>query len=385
MHMYLDIVGSCNLKCPSCPMGNSQNNNYKKPMSIDLFSKIVKKAKKEGIGSIYLYNWTEPLIHPKVGEFIAITESNGIRCGISSNLNISKNVDESIKSNPSFFRISVSGFSQDVYKIGHAGGDIEAVKKNMILLAELKAKYQSKTHIEVYYHRYLDNIDDEVRMKKFSEELGFQFSSGMSIMMPLEKVMSVVDSEESKISEEDKKIMARMVLPPSPEVIKLANIYKSSSCSLKDGMLTLDAEGDVTICCSVFDQKKHSVGNYLNFSINEIQRKKNTEPQCASICNECMNKGLHIYSQCPSQIFEGYGNLNLMEHRSKIINHAEDRIISFRIPEDFDYKNTHFNELYYFENNPDVKIAVANGVFQSGFDHYLKFGQFENRKTSLKD
>ena len=84
-------------------MGNSQNNNYKKPMSIDVFSAIIKKAKTEKINSIHLYNWTEPLVHPKIGEFIDITESNGINCGISSNLNISKNIEEAIKSNPSFF------------------------------------------------------------------------------------------------------------------------------------------------------------------------------------------------------------------------------------------------------------------------------------------
>ena len=44
MEMLIDIVGTCNLKCPSCPMGNSENNNYKKPMPIDVFSSIIKKA-----------------------------------------------------------------------------------------------------------------------------------------------------------------------------------------------------------------------------------------------------------------------------------------------------------------------------------------------------
>ncbi len=29
MNMYIDIVGACNLSCPSCPMGNSENLNFK--------------------------------------------------------------------------------------------------------------------------------------------------------------------------------------------------------------------------------------------------------------------------------------------------------------------------------------------------------------------
>lgn len=379
--MYLDIIGTCNLKCPSCPMGNSENNNFKKPMTIENFSSIIKKAKTEKINSIHLYNWTEPLLHPKIGEFISMTESNGIYCGISSNLNISKNIEATIKANPSFFRISLSGFHQDVYELGHAGGDIEAVKRNMIALSQLKLKYQAKTYIEVYYHRYLDNIDDEARMKDFSEQLGFAFSTGMSVMMPLEKILGAINSDKSKISEADKKIMERMVFPPSPEVLKLLSNYKENPCTLKDDMLTLDAEGDVTICCGVFDQKKHSVGNYLDFSITEIQKKKSTESQCTSICNLCMSKGLHVYGS-NHESFKAYGDINLIKHRLNAIN---SKLTTFNFSNSNKIINSNgieFDELFYLESHIDVKIAVASGFFESGYDHYQKFGQYENRKAS---
>src|SRR6476469_1881285 len=36
-----------------------------------------------------------------------------------------------------------------------------------------------------------------------------------------------------------------------------------------------------------------------------------------------------------------------------------------------------FDELFYLSNNPDVGEAVRNGAFSSGFDHFVKFGQFE--------
>lgn len=39
-----------------------------------------------------------------------------------------------------------------------------------------------------------------------------------------------------------------------------------------------------------------------------------------------------------------------------------------------------FDEQAYLEQNPDVKSAVANGQFMSGFDHFMKFGKFENRQ-----
>lgn len=38
-----------------------------------------------------------------------------------------------------------------------------------------------------------------------------------------------------------------------------------------------------------------------------------------------------------------------------------------------------FNEAYYLQNNPDVVVAVSQGVFKSGQDHYIRFGAKELR------
>jgi pyruvate-formate lyase-activating enzyme len=156
-------------------------------MTLDLFNSIFAKAKIDGITSIHLYNWTEPLIHPKIGSFIEIVKRAGISCGISSNLNVSKNIEAAIKAVPEFFRISLSGFTQDIYQKGHAGGDVEKVKENTRLLSSLCASLKINTRIEVYYHRYLDNIYEEEKMKAFSESLGFHFLSELASLIALEK------------------------------------------------------------------------------------------------------------------------------------------------------------------------------------------------------
>jgi pyruvate-formate lyase-activating enzyme len=187
MHMHLDVVGSCDLKCPACPVDNSENKNSKKAMTLDLFNSIFAKAKIDGITSIHLYNWTEPLIHLKIGSFIEIVKRAGISCGISSNLNVSKNIEAAIKAAPEFFRILLSGFTQDIYQKGHACGDVEKVKENTRLLSSLCASLKINTRIEVYYHRYLDNIYEEEKMKAFSESLGFHFLSELASLIALEK------------------------------------------------------------------------------------------------------------------------------------------------------------------------------------------------------
>ncbi len=45
--------------------------------------------------------------------------------------------------------------------------------------------------------------------------------------------------------------------------------------------------------------------------------------------------------------------------------------------------NCQFNEHDYLFLNPDVVEAIRRGEFLSGYDHYIRVGQFENRRISL--
>ena len=96
MIIYVDVVGRCNLKCPSCPIGNTAHKHHVGgAMSINLLSDILKKAVGESeVTTVGLYNWTEPLLHPQIGDLIRIVKSYGLGCLMSSNLNISKNLDD---------------------------------------------------------------------------------------------------------------------------------------------------------------------------------------------------------------------------------------------------------------------------------------------------
>ena len=38
-----------------------------------------------------------------------------------------------------------------------------------------------------------------------------------------------------------------------------------------------------------------------------------------------------------------------------------------------------FDEHQYLQSNHDVKVAISNGAFSSGYQHYLFFGRFEGR------
>lgn len=377
MNMYIDIVGACNLSCPSCPMGNSENVNFKKAMQVDMFRKIVEKARSEGVESIFLYNWTEPLIHPRIGEFVEIINAAGLRSGISSNLNLAKNMETAMLANPWFFRISLSGFYQQTYEQGHVGGDIEVVKANMIKLHELKQQHGLNTRIEVYYHRYLDNMEEEGLMREFSQALGFEFSTGYSVMMPLEKTLALIERDPS-VTDTDRETLQRLALPPYDDLVNLVRQYPQQACTLKDDWLVLDCNGNTILCCSIFNQTEYQVGKYLDMPLAQLTGLKSTQPNCIDMCNRCANNGLHIYSA--------------HSNRGPLESHAVNRIIDFQrhtimgVPVDShklgrngEVSAENFDEAQYLHMNQDVKNAISTGTFTSGYQHYVLFGRLEGR------
>src|SRR5262245_13408597 len=141
---YIDIFGYCNLRCPSCPVGNWEDDAsvfHHGAMSTALLESILDKAMAEcTVAGVALFNWTEPLLHPAVHELIAVVRARAIHCSISTNLNVLRDPDLLMRANPDWLRVSVSGFTQEVYARGHAAGDVEVVKTNMRRLAEAKAQ-----------------------------------------------------------------------------------------------------------------------------------------------------------------------------------------------------------------------------------------------------
>ncbi|MBP5959297.1 radical SAM protein [Pseudomonas anatoliensis] len=377
MNMYIDIVGACNLSCPSCPMGNSENLNFKKAMQLDMFRQIVEKAKREGVRAIFLYNWTEPLVHPKIGEFIEIINAAGMNSGVSTNLNLAKNMEKALLAEPGFFRISLSGFYQETYAKGHVGGDIEVVKQNMITLSELVQRHGLNTHVEVYYHRYLDNLAEEALMREFSERLGFTFSTGYSVMMPLEKALAIVERDPS-VTDTDHETLKRLALPPYDDLVNVVQHFHKQACTLKDNWLVIDCNGNTVLCCTIFNQSEYQVGKYLDINVDELMKRKNTQKNCVDMCNRCVKKGMHIYAMYPGQ--------------GALESHAINRIIDFQqrsiagLPIDSEQLGRagevsaqNFDEAQYLQLNDDVRQAVRTGAFTSGYQHYVLFGRLEGR------
>lgn len=288
---YIDVFSYCNLRCPSCLVGMHHGAQSEWPrglMSPDLLGHILDKAQREcRIEAVGLYNWTEPLLHPDIAALVRAVKSRGLVCSLSSNLNVLRDPEALLAENPDYFRVSLSGFTQEIYARGHREGDIETVKDNMRRLAAAHAAVQSKTHIEVYYHRYADNAHELPLMRDFAESLGFVFASTLAYVTTVEKILAIAGGSKTP---EDEALLSRFAVPLD-RALAITSTLRRDTCSLLEDIVVLDVEGNAMLCCGSSMAAVNRIGNFLDVPLAELQHRR----RAMSLCHSCLQLGLPDY------------------------------------------------------------------------------------------
>lgn len=290
---YADVIGACNLRCPTCPVGNLPDvPSAVGSMTADLLDRILTKALGECIVTeMGLYNWTEPLLHPHLSDLIRIVHAHGIQCRLSANLNLARNLEAVLRENPEFLCVTVSGFTQETYGVTHKGGQIEKVKANMVELARLARDLGARTRVEVGYLRYLSNLHEEEQMRRFATDLGFAFHPRWAWLTPLEKVLGHRgEAGYDTPTAEDRRVIDMLGLPLDG-ALDATSKNPTPRCALLEDQVTLDVRGNVQLCCAVYDPARFTIANFLDTTLETIQDLRRARTTCAA----CMKHGVHDY------------------------------------------------------------------------------------------
>ena len=296
--LVVDVCGVCNLRCPSCPVGGiGYESGTLGLMDVDLFRKLIAKADDEfWIKGVNLFNWGEPMLHPRLPELIRIVKSRRLKCFLSTNLNLLRNIDEVLAARPDELRISLSGFTPGVYGQTHARGNIERVKRNMREFAEALARVDPPLPlrrgehevVQVFFHKYRHNLDEVEPMRELAAELGFGFSSCWAYYMSQEQARAVIDGQ---LGPEQRRFVEWQFALPIPAAIDAARAFRDEPCRLLEEQLVLDLQGNLVPCCTIYDLEVHRLGSYLDMSIEEQRAAKAEAP----VCKRCTDEGLHKY------------------------------------------------------------------------------------------
>jgi pyruvate-formate lyase-activating enzyme len=302
-NLDIDIVGTCNLRCPSCPVGNSPELRTRSGiMPRDLLEAILDKALAEcQLSFVSLFNWTEPFLHPRLADMIRAVRSRGLPCALSSNLNVTADFCSVLRADPTLLRVSLSGFRQEIYGKTHRHGNIERVKQNMREVAQAKRLTGSDIDLHVLFHRYLGNHEDEFQMRAFAESLGFQFQPVWAYLMPLEKNLAFLGESDTgtSITSGDRTLIESLALRPD-EASQAARPYRDQPCVLQTRRLAIDHEGKIQLCCATFDRARYTVADFLKTPLSEIQQRRRDH----SLCATCAKHGLHIVAVYGAPEFE---------------------------------------------------------------------------------
>lgn len=284
----IDVVGTCNLRCPTCPVGNSRGvGRAKGTMPLALYEQILDKIVAEQTGGgtpeIWLFNWGEPLLHPQLPQIIEATRRRHLVCKLSSNLNVNKGLREVVAAGPDELKISLSGFRPDAYARTHAGGDLNLVKGNMYLLRHWIDHHRVATKVWVGHHLYRGGEQDLAAVRALCDELGFAHHPAPAFFQPVERLLDVLDGHHppdpvlDALIEHPSRYIPRLLRQRSPD----------HDCELRFNQTAINFDGSVALCCTVYDP-----GNMLGLSFLEtpqraIDEAKYRHPFCAT----CMGRG----------------------------------------------------------------------------------------------
>ena len=292
----VDILGSCNLSCPSCPHSILDTEVPKGSMKLDTFKEVFDKIIKDSpnVSHLSLYSWGEPLLHPYISDIIDYVHDKNVAVALSSNLSIKfgERIKKIIKSKPDYLKISLSGFYPKAYDNTHTGGDIDLVKKNLKLIKNYIDQFGSETLVDINYHLYRDNSGENLlKMEELTNDLGFILSKTHALVMPLERVMSHLDGNtDNETSELQKNLLVTIEEGiEASSKIKL----KDSSCPFRENQVNINSDLSVPVCCTVWERGSNVVAkNFLNSNVDEINNKKKQ----VELCNKCMKNNLPQYN-----------------------------------------------------------------------------------------
>ncbi len=302
----IDVSGSCNLRCISCPRGNYPNQPKAGFMSAATYERVLRKILSEDpfVGAVSLYNWGEPLLNPHLPEMIRFSNQIGVHAAISSNLNIRKDFSEVIKARPTWFRVSASGFGKG-YEVTHTGGSWELFLENLHRLRALRDEYHPALEVEVFYHIYRHNGGEEFRrMRDLCSELGFTFRFRHAALAPLENIEAVIEGRP--VNAQVARTMELQALK-APEAMELAREQKDQPC-FYERCLWITWDLKVSQCMEWFDPALKLVpGDFLSTPLDEIVKARKE----SDFCRRCKERAIH-------RCYMVYGDEKLVHERRSV-------------------------------------------------------------------
>jgi MoaA/NifB/PqqE/SkfB family radical SAM enzyme len=315
--VFLEINSVCTLHCPTCTKGGHEGYEHESGiMDTELMEKIILKIQRENPKAIvFLYGNSEPFVHPRLASCIRAVKAAGLNAQLSTNLNFVRKLDDVLEARPDMIIISLSGFTQEIYERGHAGGDIEKVKANMRLIADANGRLIQKdgggkgVDIQVNFHIYKDNQHEVELMREFCKNLGLGFFTSYARAISMENAIQYCRREDPfavPFDNQDGKpdynamlppvgqtyidAMKRVVITPDKAVEMYKDLEAPRACPIGTMFTFIRHDGKTEMCACVADRRL-TLGDYLDTTQEKLTEQRMDHP----VCQQCSRYKLRYY------------------------------------------------------------------------------------------
>lgn len=310
---FLEVNSKCSLHCPTCTKGDETGYEHKTGvMDEALMERILDKIQSENPNAIvFTYGNSEPFLHPRLPEVIASIKRRGLNAQLSTNLNFVRRLDELLAAKPDMIIISLSGFTQEIYERGHAGGDIEKVKANMRLIAEANIRRGRDITISVNYHIYKDNEHELPLMKEYATNLGIGFFSSYARAISMENAIQYCRERDPQATPYEVQpgrpdwnaalppggkiyadAMSRIRTPPTDAAAMYQEHPLAPVCPVGAGSIFtfIRHDGKTQLCACVAD-RRITLKDYLDTTPDDLIEQRTGH----AICQQCLKYRLNLY------------------------------------------------------------------------------------------
>jgi len=237
--IMIEVTNACNLKCPVCPTHFAMQ-RQRGFMDFELYKSIIgefkNKSEKPKITMIFA---GEPLLHPKVDEFIEYAAENGHKTLISTNATLlSKDLSKRlIRAGLDCIHVCLDGFTKESHEAYRIGSDFETVKKNIEDLISAKKELNNKKPFVVVQTLLTSFSENELNeMVKWAKDIGADAINLKTLSMG------------SHTTEEMKK-QYNYLLPNKKELRRKTSQINKTLCSWPLKNILVYWNGDLGLCC----------------------------------------------------------------------------------------------------------------------------------------
>ena len=193
LHMQVELVNYCNLRCPVCPTGAGRLARPPAAMDMALYRDLMREAGPRLL-TLSLWAWGEPLLHPQFAEAVRVAREYGVNPLLSTNgQNLS---DESVleglvEAPPTYLIVALDGLTEETYSLNRPGAKLAPVLEGVRRLVELRK--QRGQDLPILHMRYIvtrHNQHEVARLRPFALEHEFDYLSVRSLV--------IIDDDESE-------------------------------------------------------------------------------------------------------------------------------------------------------------------------------------------